>query len=292
MLLKIPIIFAPPPLSSLKQKIQQAHLHIKHTGYFESDRESKKIDSPRNPWAYIRVRNEAHTLRACLYSILPVIQRGVIGYNDCDDGSEEIILEFCEKFPSFIPVKYPYHVDIYNPEKEYNKLYAYCNYVLSVIPKYQWLIKVDVDHIYEASKLFKSFYLIQKPYDMLIRSFINVCLIEQNILIDKNITKTREQGDYIMLKNLSLHFAEVREAWNGLDDRIGYFETPKPHTNHLICSEVNNWHFPYQKEIRKKAIDRHSWIPLESWQSEEIGTRIDPAMLKSEVLHTFVKEFE
>lgn len=162
----------PLPLEVLQDLAKKAHLHIKHQGYFDADENAKDPFSPRNPWAYIRVRNEAHTLRACLFSILPAIQRGVIGYNDCDDGSEEIILEFCEKFPSFIPVKYPYHVDIYNPEKECNKFYAYCNYVLSVIPKYQWLVKIDVDHICEASKFFKSFYLIQKPWDMLIRNFL------------------------------------------------------------------------------------------------------------------------
>lgn len=94
-----------------------------------------------------------------------------------------------------------------------------------------------------------------------------------------------------MCKNLSLYFIE-RKVRGRLDGRIVYHEEHKPHTNHLIYSELNNWHFHFQKEIRKSLIDRHSWMPLESWQSEEIGTRIDPAMLKSEVLHTFVKEFE
>ncbi|TLD81784.1 beta-1,4-N-acetylgalactosaminyltransferase [Helicobacter sp. MIT 05-5293] len=289
------INYAPPPITPLEvlqNHAKNAHLHIKHQGYFLADENAKDPFSPRNPWAYIRVRNEAHTLRASLYSILPAIQRGVIGYNDCDDGSEEIILEFCEKFPSFIPVKYPYHVDIYNPEKEENKFYAYCNYVLSVIPKNQWLVKIDVDHIYEASKLFKSFYLLQKPWDMLIWNLIDICYTEQEILINKNTLVSHEQGDHFVLKNFSFYFAQVRESWNGIDDRIGYFETPKPHTNHIICPEVNNWHFPYQKDIRKKVIDKYTWIPLESWQSEEIGTRIDSSMLTSKVLHTLVKEFE
>ncbi|STP10664.1 putative beta-1,4-N-acetylgalactosaminyltransferase [Helicobacter cinaedi] len=137
-------------------------MYVKHKGYFQADKNATSIYSPRNPWAYIRVRNEAHTLRACLYSILPAIQRGVIGYNDCDDGSEEIILEFCEKFPSFIPVKYPHYIDFANPQSEENKLYMYYAYVLKVVPKYEWLVKIDVDHIYEARKLFKSFYLAQK----------------------------------------------------------------------------------------------------------------------------------
>ncbi|EAH8789004.1 acylneuraminate cytidylyltransferase, partial [Campylobacter jejuni] len=77
----------------------------KHNGFFDFDESSKDTNSPLNPWAYIRVKNEALTLRASLESILPAIQRGVIGYNDCTDGSEEIILEFCKQYPSFIPVK-------------------------------------------------------------------------------------------------------------------------------------------------------------------------------------------
>lgn len=106
----------------------------------------------------MRVKNEARTLRASLDSILPAIQRGVID-NDCDDGSEEIILEFCKSYPSFIPIKYPYNVQIHNPKSEENKLYNYCNFVLSFIPKGEWFIKIDVDHLYDAKKLYKSFYL-------------------------------------------------------------------------------------------------------------------------------------
>lgn len=45
-------------------------------------------------------------------------QRGVIGYNDCTDGSEEIILEFANNNLLFIPVKYPYEVQIENPQRK------------------------------------------------------------------------------------------------------------------------------------------------------------------------------
>nr|WP_276309253.1 hypothetical protein [Campylobacter hepaticus] len=83
------------------------------------------MKSPLNPWAFIRVKNEAITLRASLESILPAIQRGVIGYNDCDDGSEEIILEFCKQYPSFIPIKYPYEIQIQNQKK--------INYIIIII---------------------------------------------------------------------------------------------------------------------------------------------------------------
>ncbi|BEG56914.1 hypothetical protein NHP21005_06020 [Helicobacter sp. NHP21005] len=106
------------------------------------------------------MRNEIATLEACLSSILSAIQRGVIGYNDCDDGSAEYILEFCQKFPTFIPVAYPYEIVTQDPQDFHNQFYHYCNYVLSFIPKNEWLVKIDADHVHDAKKLYRSFYSV------------------------------------------------------------------------------------------------------------------------------------
>ena len=269
----------------------KAHTLRTHSGYFDFDDSAKDPYSPRNPWAYIRVRNEARTLEASLYSLLPAIQRGVIGYNDCDDGSEEIILDFCAKFPSFIPVKYPYSVDIYNPKHEHNKLYAYCNYILRVIPKGQWLIKADIDHIYLPDKLYKSFYLIQNVWDMLILNVLNVYYDGREILVNKNTTKTYEQGDFIMLKNINFHFKQIKVAWNGVDGRIGYFETPKPHTNNQILHELTQLHFHLQKDSRNFIAKNIEWIPLKNWHSDEIGIRIDKEILDSKYVKTMCELF-
>lgn len=227
------------------------------------------------------MRNEAHTLRACLYSILPAIQRGVIGYNDCDDGSEEIILEFCEKFPSFVAVKYPHSIDFSNPAKEENKLYMYYAYVLSVIPKYQWLVKIDTDHIYEARKLYKSFYLAQKMWDIVFHSRIDFCKKDNKILVSAHRFCVFE-GDHWLVNNFDLKFIPFNT----------HYEQLIPHSNHLISTELPSWHFPYEKQSRKEGAKNVQWLPTKQWHSDEISTRIDPVMLKSEVLHTFVKEFE
>lgn len=275
------VSYPPPPLEALQEKAKKAHLYVKHKGYFQADKNAASIYSPRNPWAYIRVRNEAHTLRACLYSILPAIQRGVIGYNDCDDGSEEIILEFCEKFPSFIPVKYPHHIDLSHPQSEANRFHTYCNFVLSVIPKYHWLILIDTDHIYEARKLFKSFYLAQKVWDMVLHSRINFLSSENGVRIQSSCTEVYE-GDHWLVNNFGLEFQVFNETYEQLI----------PHTNHLISTELPSWHFPYQKDSRKIDAQKFQWVALESWQSSEIGTRIDKIMLKSDVMDTFVREFE
>lgn len=150
-----------------------ADSNVQHFGFFSFDKNSKNPKSPLNPWAFVRVKNEARTLRASLDSILPAIQRGVIGYNDCDDGSEEIILEFCKTYPSFIPAKYPHNIIIHNPPKLENKLYHYYNFILSFIPKNEWFIKIDVDHLYDAKRLYKSFYLPRNDKEILFIDNLN-----------------------------------------------------------------------------------------------------------------------
>ncbi|MGX3010946.1 beta-1,4-N-acetylgalactosaminyltransferase [Helicobacter sp. 23-1044] len=283
-------IYKNPSLKDLQILALQAHTKRTHSGYFDFDDDAQNPYSPRNPWAYIRVKNEAHTLESSLYSILPAFQRGVIGYNDCDDGSEEIILNFCAKFPSFIPAKYPHSVDIYTPKRKENKLYAYYNYVLSVIPKGQWLIKIDCDHIYLPDKVYKSFYLPQNAWDMLILNLLNVYYDGKEILIDKRTQKSRAQGDFIMLKNINLTFKQTMQRW-GVENKIGYFETPKPHTNRKITHELTQLHFPYQKDVRKFVAQNIEWIALKEWQSEDIGVVIDRAILDSAYIKTMCKNF-
>ncbi|EJL3205894.1 hypothetical protein NME27_001923, partial [Campylobacter jejuni] len=187
----------------------------KHKGFFDFDEKSKNPTSPLNPWAYIRVKNEALTLKASLKSILPAIQRGIIGYNDCNDGSEEIILEFCKQYPSFIPVKYPYEVQIENPQSEENKLYSYYNYVASFIPQGEWLIKIDVDHIYDAKRLYKSFYIPKKDYDILCYSRIDFYYKDDDraevfIVKYKSINNilNNKSNDQWLIKNNHLKWAE------------------------------------------------------------------------------------
>ncbi|WP_294704555.1 hypothetical protein [uncultured Fusobacterium sp.] len=114
---------------------------------------------PIEPWAFIRAKNEIITIDSCLKSILPVIKKGVIGYNDCDDGTEEYIIEFCKQNPGFIPVKYPYTVypltsTEYLKETSNKNCWfsSYCNYILSYIPKDEWIIKIDCDHIFDSNK--------------------------------------------------------------------------------------------------------------------------------------------
>lgn len=186
-----------------------------HNGCFDFDPNSKDTKSSLSPWAYIRVKNEAIALRASLESILPAIQRGVIGYNDCTDGSEEIILEFCKQYPSFIPVKYPYEVQIKNPQSEKNKLYNYYNYIASFIPKNEWLIKIDVDHIYDAKKLYKSFYIPQKDNDIVSIARLNIAVENNKVYIVPHYFV--DVADHWLIKNNQLKWEEVLIVEDGFD---------------------------------------------------------------------------
>lgn len=221
---------------------------------------------------------------------MPAIQRGVIGYNDCDDGSEEIILDFCKAFPSFIPVKYPYHIDIYNPKTKENKLYTYYNYILSVIPKGEWLLKIDVNHIYFADKLYKSFYLIKNIYDMLFFRLINFNIENNKILVDES-TKNSQRGDHFMLKNINLIFKEILEAYNIVKPGVaGSFEVAKAHTHNSIVIELHNAHFPCIKASRKEAAKLVKWIPINEWQSKELGVYIDSKTFNEATILEYIKE--
>lgn len=58
-------------------KIKQ-NIKSKYKGFFDFDEKSKNPKSPLNPLGYIRVKNEALTLKVSLKSILPAIQIGII----------------------------------------------------------------------------------------------------------------------------------------------------------------------------------------------------------------------
>lgn len=270
---------------------KNAHLLRTHSGYFDFDSNAQSPHSHLNPWAFVRIRNEIKTLESSLYSILPSIQRGVIGYNDCDDGSEEAILAFCERFPSFIPVKYPHHIDIFNPKSKEEKLYNYYNYILSIIPKKQWLIKIDADHIYLPDKLYKSFYLIKNAWDMLVLNLLNVYYDGKEILIDKNIKNAVDEWDFVMLKNIHFGFEEIKAAWDMASKNEGFFEEMKYSNKRAILHELTQLHFPFQKSYRKFLAKASQNIPLSSWQSEDIGVRVSREILDSAFIKTMASYF-
>ncbi|TQR53853.1 beta-1,4-N-acetylgalactosamyltransferase [Campylobacter troglodytis] len=266
-----------------------------HHGYFDFDPNSKDPKSPLNPWAFIRVCNEDITLKKSLESILPAIQRGIIAYNDCTNKSEEIILDFVAKYPSFIAIKYPHHIQIHAPKSQENRLYNYYNFALSFIPKKQWLIKIDVDQIYDAKKLYKSFYLARNKQEIVQYDRLNYAIKNKQVrMISGKVSASNIEGflshfyDHWLLYNDRFEFspqflpneAEI-ESWVFKDERFN------------IYAPLNTWHFAHIKigrvdYFRNQTIDpikandelfEKALVLDEVRKNHLVGTRIDPDLL-------------
>ncbi|WP_120946178.1 beta-1,4-N-acetylgalactosamyltransferase [Helicobacter labacensis] len=261
-----------------------------HQGYFQEDPKASDPKSPLNPWAFVRVRNEIATLEACLYSILPAIQRGVIGYNDCDDGSAEVILEFCQKFPTFIPIAYPYEIITKDPQDFHHQFYHYCNYVLSFIPKNQWVLKIDADHIYDAKKLYKSFYSIEHARQVVVYSRINLNIDKVGIQKCHNYGLVDDLGDHWLFCNHKTRFVE----WCAQNRSLEILK-PKTLAHYTNEPELVSWHFPFVKKERAHIADSLEWISLEDFKTHHaklLGNKIDPNMLDEKRILEICAQFK
>lgn len=270
---------------------------------------------PIEPWAFIRVRNEIITIDLCLKSILPVIKKGVIGYNDCDDGTEEYIIEFCRKNSGFIPVKYPYPIEqAYNSDKRKQKkefeknLADYYNYVFSFIPNKEWVIKIDCDHIYNAQKLKKIFYIPQKDNDVVVLSRLDMHFSRNELyFISKN--PLIELKDHWILKKDSDNHKFEMVNWEYVKNNRKYFASCeglfwKKHNIvskfcekrlNFIYVELTNWHFPLIKNWRNNLEDYMKESNLVNFEEYKmiapIGRKISEDMLDKNKIMEICKQF-
>lgn len=274
-----------------KEKRERFRKKYKYERIYWNKIDKYKKNKPIEPWAYIRVRNEAGTLRECLNSIVPVIKKGVIGYNDCTDGSEEIILEFCSKNSGFIPVKYPHTVFDFKDERngkignEKNKFATCCNYYLSFIPKNEWLIKIDCDHIYDSEKLRQIFKIISSDKDCIILPKLNIGEVKDDKVYLLKNRVFDETDDHWIIKNNNLKFETIfiKNHW------VEYLPLKGLNKKFTIA---NNWHFPYIKrrrnEIKEEMIELSDWIKN---NKEIIGKEISKDMLDKRKIVEIYKKF-
>lgn len=220
-----------------------------------------------------------------------VISRGVIVYNECTDGSEEIIKEFCSKHKGFICVEFPYQVAQCRCTKEEfstkKTLADYYNFALSFIPQGEWLVKIDCDQIYDSQKLKESFKIPQTPRDIVYYFRINLHYFDNDVFIDKK-SPLYDPKDHWLICNNKLFFNNtiVEEYERG----IFYWESliiPFYYT--WIETPLNTWHFPLLKESRKSLASKDNHIPLSQYK-EVIPTnylsKIPPDMLdEKRILH-------
>lgn len=221
-------------------------------------------DKPVEPYAFIRVKNEIKTVQACLESILPHISKGVIGYHrlmdgEIDDGTEKYIIEFCKKNTGFKLFKYDYvvyppHHDKYRELKELPKesrLDSYYNAVLSQIPKDEWLIKIDCDHIFDKEKLKKIFYLPQNDEDIIKISRMNLHYENKQLYVLRN-NPICDPGDCWLIKNKDIYFGYD----SGMNEKGTFFfyeqlKFKGEEKRIKYKTQLFNWHFPMVKNSRR-----------------------------------------
>lgn len=206
-----------------------------------------------SPYVFMRVKNEATTLPLTLKSIEPILTKGVIGYNECNDGSEEIILNWCREHPGFVPFKYPYSV-IPAGSIEYtridrwnkNSLAAYYNAVLEIIPKNEWILKIDADQIYFPNILRHSFSLPKNELDWVSYSRLDLLLRNNNFYV----LNYRRPGDHFLIYNRNIYFDNI----SGLraDGTFFAYEMLKKSRKLFLpwkpeCSSI---HLPFEKNYR------------------------------------------
>lgn len=236
---------------------------------FEMDSNRLQGRTRVDPWAFIRVKDEKTTLRASLNSIVPVIHKGVIAYNDCTDGSDKIIEQFCQDNPGFIPYHYPFYVEPARSKRyewggvrEENTLAAYYNAALQVIPKNEWIIKIDVDQIYFPKILEHSFFLPKSEKDIVSYSRLNLVRDKKNQL---RVEKYIRPGDHWLIFNDNINFVNVH----------GYSKTGEFYSWEVMQSlgknaiwfkpECSSVHFPYEKCYRSYKGDPEDLILLEDF---------------------------
>ncbi|MCR1837646.1 hypothetical protein NSA18_07030 [Pasteurella caecimuris] len=224
---------------------------------------------PIKPYAFIRVHNEIKTIDAALKSVLPVLKGGVIGFNSCTDGTKEYILHFCKKYPQFIPVEYPYDV-IPASNKIYmedsidikNRLDSYYNFVWEKLPKNEWIIKIDGDHIWIPEFLENLCRIPVRKKDCIILSRLNLHCYEGKCYIHKKYP-ILENGDSWILYNRNVNF----EFWRGwVDNKFEAYEIlhlPKKERK-KIFTVCTNWHFPIVKNHRNN-FNRDEWVLLQDF---------------------------
>ncbi|OOF35583.1 hypothetical protein [Rodentibacter heidelbergensis] len=228
---------------------------------------------PVKPYAFIRLHNEIKTVDIALKSILPALKGGVIGFHSCSDGTKEYILEFCKKYPQFIAIEYPYDV-IPSGDKRYmndniepySRLDSYYNFVWSHLPKNEWIIKVDGDHIYDSDVLKELCKLPMRKKDCIILSRINLHCHNGECYIHEKYP-VMEVGDHWILYNRDVKFKFYKGWINGCFSAYEILPLPSLKRKKIlgICP---NWHFPVVKN-RRDDFNVEDWILLKDFNVNE-----------------------
>ncbi|MFC0308277.1 hypothetical protein ACFFHK_00965 [Gallibacterium trehalosifermentans] len=212
-----------------------------------------------NPFAFIRVHNEIRTVKASLSSIEGIITRGVIGYHDCTDGTEEYILQFCERNKGFIPYKYPHSIwpaddsryfDAQQPKNSCYYLDTYYNAVLDKIPDNEWLIKIDCDQVYDRELLQATLKMPKNIKECIFIPRINLHYYDKKFYVLRNMPLSIERDHWLIYKTPKLRF-EMSIGIDSQGRKYAYELLQGLSDLYWIDTEVMHWHFPLMKSRRE-----------------------------------------
>lgn len=256
----------------------------------------RKDKSYVEPWAFIRVKNERLTLQASLNSILPAINKGVIAYNPCTDGSDKIIEDFCKANPGFIPLYYdkPIIADLssgIDPKSIpfENTLAGYYQAALDVIPKGAWIKKIDVDMIYYPEILKHSFSLLQDERDWVSYSRLNLYLTDDGEI--RYISYVRPGDDWLVYNDgLSFDNKVKGEGKNkALIERLVIRSKFK--RDFSFSPECSAIHFPYQKKYRRGNLVPDKLMSFEDYALQAPRNEISDAVLDLRTIQQICRGF-
>lgn len=116
---------------------------------------------------FIRAKNEAQFIEACIDSCVDALDELIIVYNDCTDETPEIVERKRKQYPDKIKAyEYNHNILSHNltkeefeyaislPEDSLRLHSTQCNYALSKVT-YKYAVKIDPDQIYFAEELKK-----------------------------------------------------------------------------------------------------------------------------------------
>lgn len=235
---------------------------------------------PIQPYAFIRVHNEIKTIDSCLKSILPVLKGGVIGFNSCTDGTKEYILAFCKKYPQFTPAEYPYDVipasdfryqnHILDPD---TRLDSYYNFVWSKLPKNEWIIKVDADHIFHTEYIRDLCRLPLRKQDCVILNRINLHCHNGICYIDPDRPFFELGDSWLIFNDHCIPKFTFDRGWN--DGHFYAWETlTLPPRSRFIYGILSNWHFPMVKSHRN-TFNPDQWIKMQDFNFNDYITKMN-----------------
>ena len=250
----------------------------------------KKISRTIEPWAFIRISNEESTLEMSLESAAKAFSKGVIAYNSCTDKSPEIIKNFCTEHPDFFYVEYPFDIvpansqllkDKANDIPYRNTLAAYYNFVLSFIPKGDWLCKIDGDHFHFSEVFNFGISRIQSSHDFIWFPRVD-CYIDKSTNPPTPYGVKRHVGsDQWLVQNTDLYFENV-----SFTDNNGFhaYETLRWKSPRIVTStECASIHFPYEKKRRSQSIPKQM-TPWEDFSKELPYGFLNPKYSKKEAI--------